>query len=653
MNNVKVASLSSSLGFNIDTTDLDRLAQRLRDIRGSTALLSRNLSSTNTQLNATATRMRNLASASEAVTKFNNLGGKYVSLANKVGESEKALVRFGRVLSLIDPRLDKTNMRLSLVTRSYIELTNAVRAANAAISQTPQRTPRPAPSGSPAGGRSSSGGAASGAMAGGLIAALGRFAPAGLIGGTAISSAVVAINEIKKAGRAQATMEQRLLFSSKGLADFEDSLKFVRKEALRLGQNSEDLGKAFGQINLSSKLSKDEKKKLMTDASEYIMTMKLDSTDQNLIWYAINQMFSLGKMQGEEIRQLTERGVPRTLLDQVVMDKYNLKNKEEVNKLQEKGGIDPNVVLPELMSRFTKMAKDSGAFDKALNASVTKEGILKERFRQGSKELLDAGLDEFLSLLFEGLSKAMPYMITFIKGIFAAVKGIWLFAKAVKNGVGALASFTAENPKTVGFLSALLLILVLIKGNLIGVVSGLLRVGAVMKFIGGKSILLIGFLALWYLMQQYDKYMKGEDTWLNDLADWFIYLTENVRLFKNELILAWNTFKSMKWVDEQLAPWAEGILRKVLPEGFVDWIGGGNQYNDSMGGNYADPTSKIPQQKGQGIPASYTSNVNNNPVMTAQVMFPIIIQNDKGETVSKQNIPVKVQMTDFGGLRSV
>ena len=59
--NKKIASLFASVGFDIDTTDLNKLDGHLRNIRGSTALLSRNLRSVNTQLSTTTSRMKSLA----------------------------------------------------------------------------------------------------------------------------------------------------------------------------------------------------------------------------------------------------------------------------------------------------------------------------------------------------------------------------------------------------------------------------------------------------------------------------------------------------------------------------------------------------------------------------------------------------------------
>ena len=199
--NKKIASLFASVGFDIDTTDLTKLDGHLKSIRGNTANLSRNLRVTNTQLNTTSTRMRNLAKSAEAVTKFNNLGGKYVTLAVKVKDAEAAMARFGRVLKLIEPRLDSTNFRLSQTTRSYMQLARAVKAANSAISQTPQRTPRPVNpnvgGGGTTGSRTSQSarGAGFGAgFLGGLASTIGRFTPTGLAGGTALTSAAVGVN---------------------------------------------------------------------------------------------------------------------------------------------------------------------------------------------------------------------------------------------------------------------------------------------------------------------------------------------------------------------------------------------------------------------------------------------------------------------------
>ena len=340
--NKKIASLFASVGFDIDTTDLTKLDGHLKSIRGNTANLSRNLRVTNTQLNTTSTRMRNLAKSAEAVTKFNNLGGKYVTLAVKVKDAEAAMARFGRVLGLIEPRLDSTNFRLSQTTRSYMQLARAVKAANSAISQIPNKAPRPVSSSGIGVDRGSGGGISSrtntgfgAGFLGGLASTLGRFTPTGLVGSTALTTAAVGVNEIRKAGQDQQRMENMLLFSTKSQEEYARSLKYVRDEAERLGLNSVELGKAFAQVNMSAreKIPETQRRKMFTEMSEYIMVTGAGQEDQKLIFKAVNQMFSLGRIMAEEMNQLTERGVPRQMIYDVAKEVYNVKSTAEVLKL--------------------------------------------------------------------------------------------------------------------------------------------------------------------------------------------------------------------------------------------------------------------------------------------------------------------------------
>ena len=57
------------------------------------------------------------------------------------------------------------------------------------------------------------------------------------------------------------------------------------------------------------------------------------------------------------------------------------------------------------------------------------------------------------------------------------------------------------------------------------------------------------FLALFYLFEEYDRYVKGEDSWMSGFADWMIYLAETTRLFKEELIGTFNAIKEFRLGD--------------------------------------------------------------------------------------------------------
>ena len=80
-------------------------------------------------------------------------------------------------------------------------------------------------------------------------------------------------------------MENLLLFSTKSQEEYARSLEFVRKESLRLGLNSVELGKAFAQVNMSAreKLTEEQRRKMFTQASEYIMVTGAGQEDQKLV----------------------------------------------------------------------------------------------------------------------------------------------------------------------------------------------------------------------------------------------------------------------------------------------------------------------------------------------------------------------------------
>lgn len=554
--NKKIASLFASVGFDIDTTDLARLDGHLKSLRGNTANLSRNLRVTNSQLNTTSTRMRNLAKSAEAVTKFNNLGGKYVTLSVKVKDAEAAIARFGRVLKLIEPRLDSTNFRLSTVTRSWMDLASAVRTANGEISRVPNKTPRPVSSGGIGGySRGANPTSQQGGMGAGFLGALastvGRFTPTGLVGGGAVTGAAVGVNEIRKAGQDQQRMENMLLFSTKSQEEYARSLEFVRKEADRLGLNSVELGKAFAQVNMTAreKLTEPQRKKMFTQMSEYIMVTGAGQEDQKLIFKAVNQMFSLGRIMAEEMNQLTERGVPRQMIYDVAKEVYNVKTTKDVLDLQQKGQLDPAKILPIVFERFAKQARDTGAFDKMQSSSILAQNRFMESLRQMADQIMDSGLDQAFATFFNTLNAGLPYLMTFIKGLGGVFKGVSEVVKIVWDMVGALGTFVGENPKTVAALSVLIgLFAVLVDWNSKAITNFTL-LGKILSTLGKRIPLIVMLLALFYLFKEYDRYMKGEDSWMANFADWMIYLAETARLWKEETIGAFNAIKELRFGD--------------------------------------------------------------------------------------------------------
>lgn len=658
--NKKIASLFASVGFDIDTTDLTKLDGHLKSIRGNTANLSRNLRVTNTQLSTTSTRMRNLAKSAEAVNKFNNLGGKYVTLAVKVKDAEAAIARFGRVLKLIEPRLDSTNFRLSQTTRSYMQLARAVKAANSAISQTPQRTPRPVNPNVGGGGGGTTGsrtsqsarGVGFGAgFLGGLASTIGRFTPTGLAGGTALTSAAVGVNEIRKAGQDQQRMENMLLFSTKSQEEYARSLKYVRDEAERLGLNSVELGKAFAQVNMSAreKLSEPERRKMFTEMSEYIMVTGAGQEDQKLIFKAVNQMFSLGRIMAEEMNQLTERGVPRQMIYDVAKEVYNVKSTEEVLKLQEKGQLDPAKILPKVFEQFAKQARDTGAYDKMMDSSIVAQNKFFEQMRQMSNQLMDAGLDKALAAFFNTLTAGLPHLMSFIKSLGWVAKGVGTVAKAIWGAVAATANWIGQNPIMTGILSTMLLAFAGLTASITGSTVALGGFAALMKSMGKKSLFLITLLAIWYLFKEYDKYVKGEDTWMTAFQRKITEMTIDVQLFRAELGLLWRQLKDGEIGNVFDSGVTKGIGTAILDEVIPpSWREGIRDLRDRNNRNKEEIERHRQGLGSSGIP--YKTSTNNNPTKVegfVQVGVNLKYPNGQVEKVMV-NAPVKTFNT--GGL---
>ena len=654
--NKKIASLFASVGFNIDTTDLNKLDGHLKTIRGNTASLSRNLRVTNAQLSTTTTRMRNLAKSAEAVTKFNNLGGKYVTLSVKVKEAETAVARFGRVLKLIEPRLDSTNFRLSQVTHSWIGLAAAVRGANSELSRVPNKTPRPVSGGY--GGYSGSRGQSATnpthfgtGFLGGIASTLGRFTPTGLIGSGAATGAAVGLNEVRKAGQDQQRMENMLLFSTKSQEEYGRSLEFVRKESLRLGLNSVELGKAFAQVNMSAreKLTEEQRKKMFTQASEYIMVTGAGQEDQKLIFKAVNQMFSLGRIMAEEMNQLTERGVPRQMIYDVAKEVYKVKTTEDVLKLQKDGQLDPAKILPKVFERFAKQARDTGAFNKMQGSSIVSQNRFQESLRQAADDIMDSGLDKALATFFDILNGGLPYVVAFIKGLGGVIKGLSEITKVVWSAVEGLGAFIGANSQLVLNFSVLLGIFAVLTARVTGATLVFGRLGLLLSTLGRRIPLIAMLLTLFYLFKEYDRYVKGEDSWMANFADWMIYLAESTRLWKEELIGAFNAAKEFRFSSiaentsaSPLVPTRnfKGLVGKAIL-GFADLFSSDNT---------------LPQRGnglGEILPSSYGSQnppPNNQQMLAAEVMLPVVIQDKLGNVTDRQNIPARVSIINTGGL---
>lgn len=536
---MQIASLFASLGFKVDTAGVDKFQASMKTIRAETALFAAHTKKLATNLRSMASGLDSVSSKLDKISlkKANaNIAQSYTEVAKSVARVHTALNGIANNEKRITLSLDRINdsvrrgepiwdrYRFSVVATKHAltDINNKMLQLRANSSVTLNARTN---TGGYRGGYNQQGNQGGMGFMGGFG---GRNEFAGgffrsmlpaIATGSAIPAAGFALKEIVQRGRQQQKMENILLLSSKGLEDFADTLKYVQEESDRLGVRTKELGTAFAQINMSAegKLSKEDKKKMFTNLSESFLAVGAEAPEQQLLFKAVNQMFSLGRIQAEEMNQLTGQGlVPRTFVYDAIKQVYNVKTNEEVAKLQKENKLDPAKVIPVFAEMFAKKARDSGALEKAMSSSQAQQQRFMNRLDRTSKMIMDAGLDKMLSKLF-GLGTE------FLGVVEKLIKAISTLNQGMKE-------LTGGNQGLVLVLSILLGLLFKNRGALVQVAKGLgtaygrsnalflllnnKLIGALITF--GKRIFWIvaAYEVLTAVAKDVEKQLGGQATWI-------------------------------------------------------------------------------------------------------------------------------------------
>ena len=432
----------ASLGFKVDTSGLDKFKQSLASARHEFTNLNQGVKQSSKHL-------RSLKSALDSVdTALNKVRGagannkiitSYRDMATAVEKVNTHLQNITTHQPNTTKAIGKINSSVHAGVQHWKDYADAVNRARDALRQVRTRVldlqsnnrininvnERRSGSTSSIGGTST----ATGGMLGGttIIPLGGRRMLAGLLGGSlqsailggGIASVGYGAAQAVKASQEQTRMEMALTMSSKNLREFDDSLKYVKEEALRLGLTSVDLGKAFAQVNIAAEgLSQDQKKRMFSGVNEYMATVGLDKEAQGGVYRAMYQMFSKGKVQQEEVNQLAERGMSIKVFRDSAMQAYGIKDVNQLLKMQEKGQLtDVGKIWQVYADNLQKMAHSNGAFEKMQNSSITQMNRFKESLKQLSKELMDSGLDQMLGSVFKGLTAITEALIPLAKNL--------------------------------------------------------------------------------------------------------------------------------------------------------------------------------------------------------------------------------------------
>ena len=463
----------ASLGFKVDTSGLDKFKQSLASARHEFTNLNQGVKQSSKHL-------RSLKSALDSVdTALNKVRGagannriivSYRDMATAVEKVNTHLQNITTHQPNTTKAIGKINSSVHAGVKHWNDYANAVNRARDALRQVRSRIQdirsnsnisinvRQSGNLNGRGSNTGSPSNATGGMLGGttIIPLGGRRMLAGLLGGGSLRSAILGggiasvgygASQVVKAGQEQTRMEMALTMSSKNLSEFNDSLKYVKEEALRLGLTSVDLGKAFAQVNIAAEgLSQDQKKRMFSGLNEYMATVGLDKEAQGGVYRAMYQMFSKGKVQQEEVNQLAERGMSIKVFRDSAMQAYGIKDVNQLLKMQQKGQLtDVGKIWQVYTDNLEKMANANGAADAMRNSSITQINRFKESLKQLSKELMDSGLDQMLGSVFKGLTAITEALIPLAKNLKPVIGGFRALGEVLAPVVDFIKYFISEN----------------------------------------------------------------------------------------------------------------------------------------------------------------------------------------------------------------
>ena len=477
---MQIASMFASLGFKVDTSGLDKFKQSLASARGEFKNLNQGIKQSSKHLRSLKST---LDSVDTALNKVRGAGANnkiivsYRDMAKAVENVDKHLRNISSHQQNTTKAIGKINSSVHAGVKHWNDYANAVNRARDALRQVRSRIQdirsnsnisiNVRQSGNLNGRGSNASGSPSNATGGTTIIPLGgRRMLAGLFGGSlqsailggGIASVGYGAAQAVKASQEQTRMEMALTMSSKNLREFDDSLKYVKDEAMRLGLTSVDLGKAFAQVNIAAEgLSQDQKKRMFSGLNEYMATVGLDKEAQGGVYRAMYQMFSKGKIQQEEVNQLAERGMSIKVFRDSAMQAYGIKDVNTLLKMQQKGQLtDVGKIWQVYAENLQKMAHSNGAFEKMQNSSITQMNRFKESLKQLSKELMDSGLDELLGSVFKGLTAITQALIPLAKNLKPVIGALKEIVTTFGDWYEKLNDVTGGNNILIGVLLILL-----------------------------------------------------------------------------------------------------------------------------------------------------------------------------------------------------
>ncbi|MGM0985564.1 MAG: tape measure protein [Pseudomonadota bacterium] len=404
-----VADLKADLGFRIDYKKLREFERRLKDTH------------------------RRLNSAGERVTKDirrntkTQLGG-LVAVEKRLNKHRGQLWQLRNDYWRTNQEFKKGNIsherRNRLLTEMHTRYSTLKResiAANRAMAATPMgRAKQAYDSRRGVTGGSRSGGVRTGAAAG-AGAAGGVVAGGAAIGAAAVGAGAFMSNE----------QYQRFEGIKSGLVALEGSASAANKRLQELAQMAQYYGQPFMAVgegfkslanNLKGTAIEDQTMKIFNSLQAYATAMGLNQQDLSGIQLAVGQIAAAGKLQGDEINQLAERGVSREKLAAAM----GLSLEEFMKKQGTQDGILAKDLLPALARVLMEQARTGGALEQRRSSTQAEQNRALNNAVFANILTNMSGLNFYFQEFYKGLQKFVENALPLFEQIgkmFASLAG--------------------------------------------------------------------------------------------------------------------------------------------------------------------------------------------------------------------------------------
>lgn len=233
-------------------------------------------------------------------------------------------------------------------------------------------------------------------------------------GGVITIAATVALGgSIMNTGQDLQSMESGLTAVTGSADKAAKEMQYLRDQANRLGLDLIGTGKDYTKFlaAVGDKATQKQTRTLFEGVSEYGTVLGATADDQSRALKALNQMYSKGTVQAEELKGQLGDAIPGAVSVfvkalQKTQNNANLTEKD-LFKMMETGQLLAKDILPAVGDEFKALARNGGALDKAINSNRASYQRLKTAMQASMGAFFEGGFGSALTNAFDLISAAL------------------------------------------------------------------------------------------------------------------------------------------------------------------------------------------------------------------------------------------------------